>query len=127
MTERWRRFRIRKFCSRRSQLRKRCSHRESKAPKPTWEKCCNSKPGRRLFPPNVGDDIHEILNYRAAMRQAEEQLVDLPHCQRVIRDAHAVLMRGVGGENKTPGSYRQGPNWIGPLGCTIDTGAIRTD
>ncbi len=64
--------------------------------------------GQTPVSPERRDDIHEILNYRAAMRQAEEQLVDLPLCQRVIRDAHAVLMRGVRGENKTPGSYRQG-------------------
>ncbi|MCS1407104.1 MAG: Adenosine monophosphate-protein transferase SoFic [Verrucomicrobia subdivision 3 bacterium] len=66
------------------------------------------------------EDIREVLNYRSAMRQAEKMLKELPLCQRVIREAHSTLLAGVRGENKTPGDYRRGPNWIGPLRCTID-------
>ena len=47
-------------------------------------------------------------------------LEDLPLCQRVIREAHSVLLSGVRGEGKSPGAYRRIPNWIGPPGCTID-------
>jgi Fic family protein len=65
-------------------------------------------------------DIREVLNYRAAMRQAEKQLAALPLSQRVIRDAHRVLMDGVRGQGKAPGEYRRIPNWIGPTGCTIE-------
>jgi len=40
--------------------------------------------------------------------------------QRVIRDSHAVLMDGVRGQGKSPGSYRRISNWIGPAGCTME-------
>ncbi|MCY4373622.1 MAG: Fic family protein [Spirochaetaceae bacterium] len=66
------------------------------------------------------EDIHEVLNYRSAMRHAEEMMQELPLCMRVIRDAHRILLAGVRGEGKSPGEYRRVPNWIGPAGCTID-------
>lgn len=65
-------------------------------------------------------DIQEILNYRQAMITAEQMLRTLPLCQRVMKEAHRVLMAGVRGQNKAPGEYRKGPNWIGPPGCTVD-------
>lgn len=65
-------------------------------------------------------DIEEVLNYRKAMRRAEELLKDLPLCQRVAKEAHAVLLDGVRGHNKSPGEYRRIPNWIGPSGCKIE-------
>ena len=65
-------------------------------------------------------DIHEVLNYRSAMREARRLLDDLPLSQRVVRAAHAVLLDGVRGEGMAPGEYRRIPNWIGPPGCTID-------
>ncbi len=66
------------------------------------------------------DDIHEVLNYRTAMRRAEQMLSELPLSQRVIRDAHRVLLSGVRGKHKSPGEYRRIPNWIGPPGCSMD-------
>lgn len=66
-------------------------------------------------------DIQEILNYRSAMRHAVSALETLPLSQRVVREAHRVLMHGVRGENKAPGEYRRMPNWIGPAGCTAET------
>jgi Fic family protein len=66
------------------------------------------------------NDIHEVLNYRAAMRMAEKMLVDFPLSQRVIREAHRILLEGVRGQGKAPGEYRRIPNWIGPAGCTIE-------
>lgn len=65
-------------------------------------------------------DIREVLNYRAALRESERLLADLPLSQRVIRDAHRVLMDGVRGQGKAPAEYRRVPNWIGPAGCTIE-------
>jgi Fic family protein len=65
-------------------------------------------------------DIYEVLNYRAALRMAEKMLANLPLSQRVIREAHKVLLDGVRGQGKAPGEYRRIPNWIGPAGCTID-------
>ncbi|MDD5035900.1 MAG: Fic/DOC family N-terminal domain-containing protein [Methylococcaceae bacterium] len=65
-------------------------------------------------------DIYEVLNYRAAMRMAEKMLADIPLSQRLIREAHKVLLSGVRGQSKAPGEYRRIPNWIGPAGCTIE-------
>lgn len=66
------------------------------------------------------DDIHEILNYRAAMRQAAKSLEQLPLSQRIVKEAHKILLRGVRGEGKSPGEYRRVPNWIGPENCAVD-------
>ncbi|MGQ0446716.1 MAG: Fic family protein [Beijerinckiaceae bacterium] len=65
-------------------------------------------------------DIHEVLNYRAALNEAIRLLNELPLSQRLIRGAHKVLMQGVRGHNKSPGEYRRIPNWIGPEGSTIE-------
>lgn len=67
------------------------------------------------------DDIREILNYRAAMHRAAQMLEELPLSGRVIRAAHFELLSGVRGEGRFPGHYRRVPNWIGPIGCTIET------
>lgn len=70
--------------------------------------------------PDRRADIQEIQNYRAAVRQAEEMLQALPLSQRVILEAHKVLLSGVRGHGKSPGAYRRIPNWIGPAGCSIE-------
>ncbi len=76
--------------------------------------------GRGAASPERRDDIYEVLNYRAAMREAEKLLRTLPLSQRVIREAHRVLLSGVRGQNMSPGEYRRIPNWIGPPGCVIE-------
>ncbi len=76
--------------------------------------------GREAVSPQRREDIREVLNYRAAMREAERLLATLPLSQRVIRAAHGVLLAGVRGENKAPGEYRRIPNWIGPPNCAIE-------
>ena len=70
--------------------------------------------------PELSADIHEILNYRRAMIEAERMLETLPVSLRVIRRAHAVLLDGVRGAGKAPGEFRRVPNWIGPPGCAIE-------
>ena len=76
--------------------------------------------GQDADSPARREDINEVLNYRAAMREAESLLRTLPISLRVIRTAHRVLMSGVRGEFAAPGDYRQVPNWIGPAGCGIN-------
>ena len=76
--------------------------------------------GQEPESPARRDDIQEVLNYRSAMRRAEELLAELPLSLRVVREAHEVLLRGVRGEGKAPGEFRRTPNWIGPPGCTIE-------
>lgn len=66
-------------------------------------------------------DVREVLNYRAALREADKLLQDIPLSQRVIKATHRVLMDGVRGRHKDPGEYRRIPNWIGPVGSTIET------
>ena len=75
--------------------------------------------GRHFDSSALRGDIGEILNYRLAMRRAEEMLQELPLCLRVIREAHRILLQGVRGTDKAPGELRRIPNWIGPPGCTI--------
>ena len=76
--------------------------------------------GQEPGSPALRADIREVLNYRAAMRRAEEMLENLPLAGRVIREAHSVLLAGVRGEGRALGEYRRISNWIGPPDCTID-------
>ena len=66
-------------------------------------------------------DIHEVLNYRQAIREAKDMLSELPLSGRLIRSAHKTLLQGVRGKNKAPGEYRKNQNLIGQLGCTEET------
>lgn len=58
-------------------------------------------------------DIQEVLNYRAAMREAEKLLGTLPLSQRVIRETHRVLLSGVRGAEIPPATARR---FLGVLG-----------
>ncbi len=61
-----------------------------------------------------------MLNYRRALRLAEDELERLPLSNRLVRRMHEALLDGVRGHGKTPGEFRRIPNWIGPPGCTIE-------
>ena len=61
-------------------------------------------------------DIQEVCNYLDALSYAREQLASddgLPISMRLLNGAHALLMRGVRGEEKEPGEIRRSQNWIG--------------
>ena len=73
--------------------------------------------GKKDVHPVKRDDIHEILNYRAAMRLAISSLNDKPITLNLIRDIHYRLLRGVRGHNKRRGEFRRDQTWIGPRGC----------
>jgi Fic family protein len=66
-------------------------------------------------------DIEEVSNYVRAMNQGIKRLEELPVCTRLIKEIHAVLMKGVRGQNKTPGEFRTSQNWIGRPGATLAT------
>ncbi len=65
-------------------------------------------------------DIDEISNYRAAMRDAEQELVHRPLSLSLIKGVHQRLMQGVRGSDKTPGEFRIDQNWIGSKGSRMD-------
>jgi len=77
--------------------------------------------GEEARSPERREDIHEILNYRAAMRKAAQSLKTLPLCGRILLDAHRVLLTSVRGQNLSPGAYRKAANWIGKPRSTIET------
>ena len=58
-------------------------------------------------------DVAEVVNYIAAMDAGLERLEDLPISRRLVQEIHEVLMSGVRGQEKQPGSIRTSPNWIG--------------
>lgn len=59
------------------------------------------------------DDWEEVQNYILAMKEAVALLHRLPFSSRLIKQTHKLLLRGVRGEHKMPGEYRQSQNWIG--------------
>lgn len=65
-------------------------------------------------------DIDEVGNYVAAMNYGIERVRELPLSNRLIREIHERLLRGVRGQNLSPGEFRSTQNWIGAPGCTIE-------
>lgn len=60
------------------------------------------------------DDVEEVSNYVAAMQHGMRRLRGgFPLSLRLIREMHAILLRGGRGSNKTPGEFRRSQNWIG--------------
>lgn len=64
-------------------------------------------------------DINEIQNYRKALQIGEEYLDSRPITLSLIKELHKVLLDSVRGQDKNPGRFRAGQNWIGPRGGTI--------
>lgn len=68
---------------------------------------------------NTNSDVTDVVNYIKATNYALNRLNSLPLCNRLIQETHAVLMKGVRGEEKAPGEFRYSQNWIGGQGSTI--------
>jgi len=60
------------------------------------------------------DDTREVINYITALNHGVKRLQvdDFPICLRLIREMHGILLRGVRGQDKTPGEFRVSQNWI---------------
>jgi Fic family protein len=66
------------------------------------------------------EDIEEVLNYRKALMFCAKALMERPLSLSLIKEAHALLMRGVRGSKQAPGRFRVEQNWIGPKDCSLD-------
>ncbi len=67
------------------------------------------------------DDVREVENYVLAMKYGLQRLDTVPISLRFIRELHERLLRGVRGEQWTPGEFRRSQNWIGSAGSTLKT------
>ncbi len=68
---------------------------------------------------NTNRDVSDVINYIKATEYSIERLKSLPLCNRLIREAHSVLMHNARGQDKNPGEFRSSQNWIGGQGSTI--------
>src|SRR3989441_10644042 len=68
----------------------------------------NAEPGVPI------DDVEEVSNYVAAMQHGLRRIVGgFSLSLRLIREIHAILLRGGRGANRTPGEFRRSQNWVG--------------
>ena len=68
---------------------------------------------------NTNRNIADVVNYIKATEFAITRLQTLPLCNRLIKETHAVLMKGVRGQEKNPCEFRYSQNWIGGQGSTL--------
>ncbi len=61
-------------------------------------------------------DIEEVCNYLSAFNYAWNEMSQedgLPLSLRLLKNTHALLLKGVRGSQKSPGEFRQSQNWVG--------------
>ena len=69
--------------------------------------------GKLDVDPEKRDDWQEVHNYIQAINFSIKQMDQMPLSNRLLRETHAVLLRGVRGTHKRPGEFRTSQNWIG--------------
>jgi len=72
-----------------------------------------------LIDENANRNVADVINYIKATEFAIARLKELPLCNRLIKEAHDVLMKDVRGQEKSPGEFRTSQNWIGGQGSTL--------
>lgn len=85
----------------------------------TLEEVLEHEAGQK-YDEHKAQDIHEVLNYRTALRLAEGYLKERPLRLNLILQLHRILLDSVRGQNKTPGEFRKDQNWIGRSGCPME-------
>jgi Fic family protein len=60
------------------------------------------------------EDAADVVHYVAALEHGLRRLKEgFPLSLRLIKEIHAILLRGGRGSDKTPGEFRRSQNWIG--------------
>ncbi|MDR0514368.1 MAG: Fic family protein [Coriobacteriaceae bacterium] len=72
-----------------------------------------------LLNENANRSVADVINYIKATEFAIQRQKELPLCNRLIKEVHAVLMEGIRGHEKNPGEFRRSQNWIGGQGSTL--------
>jgi Fic family protein len=67
------------------------------------------------------NDVVEVVNYVKALHYGIDRLDSLPMSLKLIKELHAILLKGMHGAEKTPGEFKRTQNWIGTPGCTLKT------
>ena len=74
-----------------------------------------------LLDNNINADVSDVINHIKATEFAVNRLKELPLCNRLVKEIHAVLLENVRGQEKNPGEFRRSQNWIGGQGSTLKT------
>lgn len=69
--------------------------------------------------PEARGEVREVINYIRALQGALARVHTLPLSLRLIREAHEMLLRGVRGQQQTPGEFRTTQNFIGAPNSTL--------
>jgi Fic family protein len=64
-------------------------------------------------------DTREVRNYVTALEYGLKRLAELPVSLQLLKELHGRLLKGVRGENKSPGEFRDRQNFIGTPGMPL--------
>jgi cell filamentation protein, protein adenylyltransferase len=68
---------------------------------------------------NRRPDAREVRNYITALEHGLKCLPELPVSLKLLKEVHSRLLKGVRGENKSPGEFRDRQNFIGTPGMAV--------